>query len=227
MEMDINIYVTQPMLPPSEKAELVIFADVKNYVPERDNKVFLLDCKKYAKRFGVHLVTCRIIAGGYVCLFLIDDKGKVLIAQRASHLNLSYRGIFERSTDLNVVKTKFGNIFLAVDVDILHQEVLRAACLNGANIVISSQFIPLYEYISARTNYLHSLARQNGVCIIQSTNFNTSIVSPEKFLVKENEVIPLEYNLNFDIDKDKFSENLPLLRLRYDLYKKYSKQLEV
>lgn len=226
IDININIYVTQPMLAPADGTDLVIFTDVKNYVPERDNRGFLIECKKYAKRFRVHLVTCRIIAGGYLCLFLIDDTGNVQIAQRASHLNLSYRGIFERATDLNVTKTKFGNIFLAVDVDILHPEVIRCAALAGANLIISSQFIPLYDYIPARNNYLRSLAASNDVFIINATNFNTSIVSPTEFLVKENETIPLYCSLDADIEKHKVTDNASFLRLRYDLYKKYAEQIE-
>lgn len=96
----------------------MIFSDIKNYVAQWDNQNFLASCKKYAQSYGVYLLTSRVVADGYLCLFLFDDKGKIIGGQRAVSLNLSYRGTLSRSTDLNIVRTKFGNLFLAVDVDI-------------------------------------------------------------------------------------------------------------
>ena len=133
----IHLCVTRPLTPPVEGTDLVIFSDIKNYVAQWDNQNFLASCKKYAQSYGVYLLTSRVVADGYLCLFLFDDKGKIIGGQRAVSLNLSYLGTLSRSTDLNIVRTKFGNLFLAVDVDIYRPEILRAAALSGAEIILS------------------------------------------------------------------------------------------
>lgn len=225
----IHLCVTRPLTPPVEGTDLVIFSDIKNYVAQWDNQNFLSSCKKYAKRYGVYLLTSRVVADGYLCLFLFDDTGKVIGGQRAVSLNLSYRGAINRSTDLNIIRTKFGNLFLAVDVDIYRPEVIRAAALQGAEIILSSQFIPLYDYQSQKLCQLAYQAADNGVYIVNVNNASTSVISPvaasscpDGFLLREDDSVPLFYSLDTGLYRKTNDPASPLSRLRPALYEKYA-----
>ena len=228
----IHLCVTRPLTPPVEGTDLVIFSDIKNYVAQWDNQTFLASCKKYAQSYGVYLLTSRVVADGYLCLFLFDDKGKIIGGQRAVSLNLSYRGTLSRSTDLNIVRTKFGNLFLAVDVDIYRPEILRAAALSGAEIILSSQFIPLYDYQSQKLGQLAFQAADNGVYIVNVSNASTSVIAPVEtascpggFLVREDDSVPLFYSLDTGLYKKSSDPASPLARLRPALYEKYASYL--
>ena len=228
----IHLCVTRPLTPPVEGTDLVIFSDIKNYVAQWDNQNFLASCKKYAQSYGVYLLTSRVVADGYLCLFLFDDKGKIIGGQRAVSLNLSYRGTLSRSTDLNIVRTKFGKLFLAVDVDIYRPEILRAAALSGAEIILSSQFIPLYDYQSQKLGQLAFQAADNGVYIVNVSNASTSVIAPVEtascpggFLVREDDSVPLFYSLDTGLYKKSSDPASPLARLRPALYEKYASYL--
>ena len=192
-------------------------------------KAFWAEC-------GVTLVDFKLefgkVADGYLCLFLFDDKGKIIGGQRAVSLNLSYRGTLSRSTDLNIVRTKFGNLFLAVDVDIYRPEILRAAALSGAEIILSSQFIPLYDYQSQKLGQLAFQAADNGVYIVNVSNASTSVIAPVEtascpggFLVREDDSVPLFYSLDTGLYKKSSDPASPLARLRPALYEKYASYL--
>ena len=152
--------------------------------------------------------------------------------QEKAVIERSYRGTLSRSTDLNIVRTKFGNLFLAVDVDIYRPEILRAAALSGAEIILSSQFIPLYDYQSQKLGQLAFQAADNGVYIVNVSNASTSVIAPVEtascpggFLVREDDSVPLFYSLDTGLYKKSSDPASPLARLRPALYEKYASYL--
>lgn len=159
--------------------DLVIFNDIRPYIPQWDSKDYLEGCRIYAKEYEVYLVPARVVVDGMLFLCLIDPKGDMVGVQGATHLNLSTSEKLERETKVEVLDTPLGKIFLCVDVDIYNPAVLRLAALGGAQIVISSQYIDSYQFSKEMVkNGVWNAAQQNNFFVVGCCNHFKTVAAP-------------------------------------------------
>lgn len=133
----------------------MVFSDVKSYIPEWDTPDYLNACRKYAMKNNVYLVPSRFVVNNILYLCLFSPKGEVLGIQGATHRNLYNQAELSQYDKIEPIQTPIGNIFLCVDVDIYHPQVLRIARMKGAQIVIASQFIDSYQLSLPHADYRH------------------------------------------------------------------------
>ena len=163
----LHAAVLTSRMPPLEGTQLAVFASAKNYTPEYDSSKMLIAARRYARHYGVFVVPERFVAGGYLCLCLISPEGEVVGVQRACHLNLDYRGVFRRDDQIEVFDTPLGKIALIVDVDANMPQVNKCAVLKGANLLIQSQFVQLYDFFEERVHHSAlNAALSNNVAVI-------------------------------------------------------------
>lgn len=174
----LSVTIVPTLMPPPQDAQLVVFSDQRNYVAEIDSSMMLAAASRYAVRHNVYLVPERFIAANYLCLCLLSPKGEVIGVQRATHLNLGLREHnFFRDDKIQAFDTPFGKIALLVDVDINMPQVARAAVMDGATLLISSQFIQLYDFFEDRIRYgAINVARSNGVQVVAAVGLGGVIV---------------------------------------------------
>ncbi len=172
------VAIVPTLAAPPEGAQLVIFCDPRSYVAEMDSSMMLAAAARYAARHQVYLVPERFIAANYLCLCLISPKGEVLGAQRAIHLNLSLREHnYYRDDTIRPFDTPFGRVALLVDVDVNMPQVARAAVEDGATLLLSSQFIQLYDLYEDRVRYgAINAALSNGVNVAACAGMGGIIV---------------------------------------------------
>lgn len=161
----LAIAIVPTLAAPPEGAQLVIFCDQRSYVAEIDSALMLAAAARYAIRYQVYLVPERFIAANYLCLCLLSPQGEVLGVQRAVHLNLSLREHnYYRDDAVRPFDTPIGRVALLVDVDVNMPQVARAAARAGATLLLSSQFIQLYDLYEDRVRYgAINAAASNGV----------------------------------------------------------------
>ena len=166
----IKTAITSVLAPPPKGADLVIFADPRSYVAELDSRQMLAAAARYAARHKVYLVPERFIAAGSLCLCMLAPDGSVLGVQRACHLNVSMRQLnLARADEITPFDTPLGRIALLVDVDINMPQTARSAALKGAELIISSQYMPLYDFFDDRITFGPvNAARSNGLAIISA-----------------------------------------------------------
>ncbi len=195
MQHIIKVAITSVLAPPPKGADLVIFADPRSYVAELDSHQMLAAAARYAARYKVYLVPERFIAAGSLCLCMLAPDGSVLGVQRACHLNVSMRQLnLSRSDEIVPFDTPLGRIALLVDVDINMPQTARAAALNGAELLISSQYMPLYDFFDDRISYGPvSAARSNGLSVICAIGMGGAVIDGYGDIISN------------------FSENLPIL----------------
>ena len=195
MSKIVKVAVTSVLAAPPKGTDLVIFADPRSYVAELDSHQMLAAAARYAVRHKVYLVPERFIAAGSLCLCMLAPDGSVLGVQRACHLNVSMRQLnLTRADEITPFDTPLGRIALLVDVDINMPQASRAAALGGAELIISSQYMPLYDFFDDRINYGPvNAARSNGVAVISAIDMGGVAV-----------------NAHGDIIAN-YSENLPIL----------------
>ncbi len=163
----LAIAIVPTLAAPPEGAQLVIFCDQRGYVAEIDSSMMLAAAARYAIRHKVYLVPERFIAANYLCLCLLSPQGEVLGVQRAVHLNLSLREHnYYRDDAIRPFDTPIGRVALLVDVDVNMPQISRAAVEAGATLLLSSQFIQLYDLYEDRIRYgAINAAVSNGVNI--------------------------------------------------------------
>lgn len=174
----LSVAIVPTLTPPPQGTQLVVFSDQRNYVAEIDSSMMLSAASRYAVRHNVYLVPERFIAANYLCLCLLSPKGEVIGVQRAIHLNLGLREYnFFRDDIIQSFETPFGKAALLVDVDIYMPQVARAAVMGGATLLISSQFIQLYDFFEDRIRYgAINAARSNGVQVVSAVGLGGVIV---------------------------------------------------
>ena len=179
MLQQLSVAIVPTLAPPPLGVQLVVFSDQRNYVAEIDSSMMLAAASRYAIRHSVYLVPERFIAANYLCLCLLSPKGEVIGVQRATHLNLGLREHnFFRDDQIQVLDTPFGKTALLVDVDINMPQVARAAVMGGATLLISSQFIQIYDFFEDRIRYgVVNAACSNGVPIIAAAGLGGVITS--------------------------------------------------
>lgn len=173
------VCITEPFGKPKQLSDLVIFSDVRTYIPQWDSADYLNACRKYAQQYQVYLVPNRFVVDDilYLCLFAPD--GTILGIQGATHLNLSHRDKLKQYDKVEVFPTPIGNIFLCVDVDIYYPEVLRLARLMGADLIVASQFINAYELNRQMvTTGIWNAAQSNGIYVVGCCNCFSAVAAP-------------------------------------------------
>ena len=133
----------------------------------------------YAQQRHVFVVPGLYVQECALCLCLVDDRGQVVLEQKATHLNRSWAGDLQRGNEIRVAETPFGKVALCVDVDVYKAEVLRITALQGAEIVVSVQVIHTLDF----TNEMilagaWQQAQQNCLFILNTNNINGSIIGP-------------------------------------------------
>lgn len=189
----VTLCITSPFAPPEPGSQLVVFADEKNYTAEYDSPKLISRAAKYARKYGVYLVPQRFIVEDYLCMCLLGPDGAPLGVQRAIYLNLTYRGVFHRWDRQTVIQTPFGGVYLAVDVDINYPQVVRSAVGAGAQLIVASQFIQLFDFFEERVRFgCVSAALSGGVPVASATNAGSGVVQPDgSFACGFSEVLPL------------------------------------
>ena len=216
----INVSVVSPLMAPPEGTVLAIFAAERNYSPEYDSSKILKAAMRYAKKYGVFTVPERFVAGGFLCLCLISPNGELIGVQQACHLNMDYRGVFRRCNEITVFDTEIGKLALFVDVDINKSQVVKQASEKGAELIISSQFIQLFDFYSERV-------QQAALNISSSCNLSmVSAVSAGAFAMNYDgkvvceftEFLPQTLTLSLDgkIDPYLLSREKQLLAMHSD-----------
>jgi predicted amidohydrolase len=145
----------------------------------REPEKFICDAKEYAADNNIFLVPGLYIKDGFLCSCLIDNTGSIIGEQKGTHLNIDWFSDLKRATEINIIETPFGLIFLCVDVDIYKPEVIRIAALSGAEIIICSQFINSKDYSEEMILAgPWQEAQQNCLYILDSTNHGGNIIGP-------------------------------------------------
>ena len=190
----LSVAIVPTLSTPPAGAQLIIFSDQRNYVAEIDSAMMLAAASRYAIRHQVYLVPERFIAANHLCLCLLSPKGDVLGVQRAAHLNLGLREHnFYRDDTINTFETPFGRVALLVDVDINMPQVARAARLGGAQLLISSQFIQLYDFFEDRVRYgACNAALSNRLPVVAAIGLGGIVVGADgKEIVDFSEELPV------------------------------------
>lgn len=164
---------------PKHLTDLVVFTDIRNYIPDWDTEKYLIACVKYAKQNGVFLVPTRFVTNNHVFMCVISPEGKIISVQAAVHLNLSYKGIFKASEEVSVVDIKGVKVVLAVDADIYHPEYIMHARQLGCELIVASQYIDVYEYKDEMMlRGVWNAAQTAGIYVVGCNNNTTAICAP-------------------------------------------------
>ena len=179
---EINAAVVPLGVRPPEGAELVVLADSNSYVSESLAPQFLTAASRFAKKYGVWLVSQRFLANDSLCLCLFSPDGKPVGVSCATHLNLDYRALrLRRADEIEVVDTEIGKIAMLVDVDIQMPHVVRQAALKGAEIMVASQFIQPYDFFEDRVVLgAKSAVGSNKVPVVAAIGSRGVIAAPGK-----------------------------------------------
>ena len=190
----VNIAVVNSFSPPPEAAQLVVFSSGRSYIAHYDTPKMISAAVRYAKEHKVYVVSDCFVSDDHLCLCLLDPEGNPVIGQQGIYQNLSYRGMFKRSTELKVADTPFGKICLLVDVDINYPQVIRAAANMGAQLIISSSYIQLFDFYNDRINYsAANAAASNGVYVACVTATGSCIIGPDgSYITNFSDCLPIE-----------------------------------
>jgi hypothetical protein len=194
-----------PDLEPDPAARLVVFPGAEAAaVRARAASAFLEESAAWARRRGVYVVPGLYVKDEALCLCLLDPDGRLLLEQRATHLNPSWAGDLRRGDEIQVAGTLLGKLALCADVDVYKGEVLRIAALQGAEIVVSVQVIREQDY--SREMVLAGAwqqAQQNCLYLLNANNLNASMIGPcgttadqSGFLVEISDRYPLQAELS-------------------------------
>ncbi|MEG2295392.1 MAG: hypothetical protein RSB96_01440, partial [Oscillospiraceae bacterium] len=199
-----------------ENSQLIVFGCQNNYAITESVEKYLSDCKRYAKKHGVYLVTDRVILANSLGMFLIDAKGNVLGGQKALTLNLTYTNLLLKGEEVCCIDTPCGKIFMCIDTDIYSPQIMRMASFLGCNIVISSQYINTADYSEERILFgAYNVSQSNGLFVINTNNNGSSFICPQinsdndGFVISPTGLLPLTSIMNLEyMSKHDFSEKI-------------------
>lgn len=176
---DFTAIILKEMANTSVDGQLVVVsgADIDSIRTRGDT--FLEKWCEYANKHNIFIVPGLYMEDNYLCLCLINDRGEIIGSQKACHLNKENFPEVNRDSNLNIIDTPFAKVFLCVDVDIYKPEVIRAAVLSGAEIVISVQYIQKNRYNESMVLAgAWQNAQQNCVYVINAHNYGGNIIGP-------------------------------------------------
>lgn len=197
--------IGDPTTPFDPLVQLVVFRGTDREAIRSGNSVERIEqAAAFARRQHVFVVPGLYIHHQALCLCLLDDNGRLILEQEATHLNPTWAGDLLRGDEIRIVEAPFGKIALCADVDIYKGEVLRIAALQGAEIVVSCQVIASQDY--CREMILAGAwqqAQQNCLFILNSNNLNASLIGPcmtapdlSGFLTEISSSYPLQAQLS-------------------------------
>lgn len=177
MDMSQNFNITiidsfQTNVP--DNTDIVVFT-TPNILQKKDIGIY----RDFARAKSVFVVPPMYTRFGYICMSLISSDGNVIGEQRATHINKNFFTDLKCSDEINVFKTPFAKIFMAVDVDIFSPETIRIATFLGADLIISGQFINPKDYndhLVRRGPWQQS--QQNCIYIANVSNVAANIIGP-------------------------------------------------
>ena len=197
--------ITQPEMPFDPAVKLIVFpGEGHETIRARRGDAFIESAAACAAQRQVFVVPGLYLKDNALCLCLLDDRGQVILEQKATHLNRSWADDLQRGDEIRVAETPFGKVALCVDVDVYKAEVLRIAALQGAEIVVSVQVIYTLDF----TNEMilagaWQQAQQNCLFILNANNINGSIIGPcettadlSGFLTPISNAYPLQAQLS-------------------------------
>ena len=106
------VCITPPFGKIKPLSDLVVFSDVKSYIPQWDTPDYLNACRKYAIEHKVYLVPSRFVVDNILYLCLFSPKGDILGIQGATHRNLYNQSDLAQYDRIEPIATPIGNIFL-------------------------------------------------------------------------------------------------------------------
>ena len=171
--------ITKAFEKPKALTDLVIFSDERPMLPSGDLASYLRYCSNYAREYQVYLVPHRFVINNQLTLCLFDPQGEIVGYQAALHRHMPSQNRLEQGDDINIMQTPIGNLFLCVDCDIYHPEILRLAKLKGADLIISSQYIAPNDLKPRRiTSGIWNAAQQQGVYVVGCSNVFCAVAAP-------------------------------------------------
>jgi len=224
---ELALSIGEPFTSPGWGSNLVFFSgDPGKVISEADAKEYLRRACKYAQHYEVYLIPERFMLMGYQCMCLISPGGKVIGAQRAIHLYHPASPSAKRGTEIDVINTEFGGIFLCVDVDIYHPEVVRIAAQTGAAFVFCAQRIKGEDYANHMVvTGLWGAAQSGGVFSVGVSNQFHAVCAPlaltpmeDGFLVNPTKKTPLLVKMCAD-DLERCQRRRPLSRKLYAVHR--------
>lgn len=232
---DFIVAILNENTKPSVEGQLVVISGADKEAIDSREGDFLEKWCEFSAINKVFIVPGLYIEDNYLCLSLIDDKGKRIGKQKACHINIENFPELKRDSNLNIIDTPFARVFLCVDVDIYKPEVVRAAVFSGAEIIISVQYIQGNRYNESMVLAgAWQNAQQNCVYIINAHNFGGNIIGPcettedlsgfIKRMRGPSESDFISANLS-NKARDKAYDNFPIFKtLNTGLYQKAFKQ---
>jgi hypothetical protein len=226
--------ITHPGQAPAPGARLVSFTGPDTHsIRSRSSRALLDQAAAYAAAQHVFLVPGLYRQGEWLCLCLLDDNGEIVLEQPAAHLNRSWAGDLRRADILQVLQTPLGVIALCVDVDIYKSEVGRILALQGAEIVVSCQFLQREDF--RREMILAGAwqqAQQNCLYILNSSNLHGCILGPcetaldrSGFLTEIATECPIQAQLSAEKRAAAY-EQFPIFKsLNPGLYQRHAEEL--
>ena len=204
---ELALSIGEPFTSPAWGSNFVLFSgDPGAVIPDTDTKEYLRRACKYARVYQVYLVPERFMLMDYQCMCLISPQGKVIGAQKATHLAVPFPPGTKRGAALEVFSTEFGGIFLCVDVDVYHPEVIRIAAEMGAQYIVCAQQISRADYASHMVlSGIWNAAQSNNVFAMAVCNQFHCACAPltltrgeDGFLVKPTLKTPLSVKMLAD-----------------------------
>ena len=217
----LHLSIGEPFTSPAWGANFVVFSGSGSEIVSEDFvKDYLAKACRYAKHHRIYLVPERFMLKEYHSMCLISPEGNVMGAQKAAFQNLtSKRG--KRSSQIEVLKTEFGSVFLCVDVDIYHPEVPRIAQAMGTAYMICSQFIQIGDYNTGMvTSGVWSAAQSCGMFVIGVSNQFNCVCAPRRLTPNDDGFI-VTPRMKMPIRADMRAEQLARLPERDYLPRKF------
>ena len=164
--------------PKEIKSDIVIFQQKNLYSILNDGAALIECAKDFAVKNETYVVPGFYVKDGFLKSCIIDDRGETKGEQNAVHLGKIFKNL-TRGIDINIIETPFAKVFLCVDIDIYKPEVIRAAALLGAELIISMQYINEEDFCESMIlSGAWQEAQQNCIYIVNTSNIESFITGP-------------------------------------------------
>lgn len=166
-------------VPSYKKADIAVFQQKNLNSILNDGTDLIESAADFAVKNDAYAVPGFYVKDGFLKSCIIDNKGKIIGEQCAVHLNGKFFENLNKGSDVNIIETPFAKIFLCVDADIYKPEVIRAAAMLGAELIISMQFIDEEDYCDSMfLSGAWQEAQQNCIYIVNTSNIASYAIGP-------------------------------------------------
>ena len=196
--------IQPPFQPPSNsEVQLVLFAEDGVHADLAETGEYLSRCAHYAIRHKLYLATGLFLYDSTLCICLLGPDGMPVLRQGSICPPAQGEG-GQTADRVEVVPTRLGNLCLCVGEDILHPQVLRAAALKGADLVLAVQQLdPAAETPCMRLFSAWDAAQTNNLYVIHYAAGKVSVCCPagvtragDGWLVRPTDGLPVHFGLN-------------------------------